>query len=54
MSHEVFGFNVWCWPIVTFSAFAKWRFGKAGDSLPSLSASVVSLISELAVIRGRR
>jgi len=54
MRHEVFGFNVGCWSGVTLNAFAKWRFGKAADSLASFSASVVSVIPELAVIRGRR
>ena len=54
MSHEVFGFNVGCWPKFAASAFAKWRFGKDGDSLASFSASVVSVIPELAVILGRR
>jgi len=54
MSHEVFGFNVWCWAKFATSAFTKWRFGKTGDSLASLSASVVCVISELAVIRGHR
>ena len=54
MSHEVFGFNVWFWPSITFGVFAKWRFGKASDPLALLSASVFSVILELAVIRGHR
>lgn len=47
-------FNGGVWPSTTFGVFAKWRFGKAGDSVASLSASVSSVIPELAVIGGHR